>query len=530
MQFTRRNVVGLLGGASVTGLAGGLGSPFLNPAYAQNRKTLTIAVDNLKETLAPINGLSTATLRFFPNIYDRLIERDYASDKEGLNFVPGLATKWEQDGNIWRFQIREGVKFHDGTDLTAEDAAFSLGSQRLWGDKAYEPRGKTFTPNFVRVEATGKYTLEIETNSPDPNIPGKLTGYVGFIVPKKYYTEVGVDKYGQMPVGSGPYKVTQFRSGDSLIMEAFDEYWGGRPPAQKLVWKIVPEFAARMAGLVSGEFDFIVNVPSDQEQSIQSYPNVSLQRLTVSNYTLFAFNILPDPPDNPLVDVKLRYAMVQGVDMDLIVKTLWGDATFHPSIPFNFPEYGRYYDPSMKDPLPYDPERAKAWIKETSYRGQPLIWNVHKDFYPNYEIAAEIMIDQWREIGINVQANILDNVSVYRRPFNMLSMSNSSSFIPGDPYQPLWLDWSPRSTRATAPWKLWAPSPKFIELGEAFDKAVTFEDRKKLYLELSAEWQRLTPGMYMWKSINNFAHRKNLDWAPVGDGEMRMFGDFLKMA
>lgn len=529
-MFTRRNFVGLVGGAGAVGLAQGFGLPFSGRALAKGTETLTIAVDNLKETLAPINGLSTATLRFFPNMYDRLVERDYLSDPRGLSFVPGLATEWVQDGNIWRFKLREGVKFHDGSEFTAEDAAFSFGPERLWGEKAFEPRGKTFTPNFVRVEATGKHTFEIETQTPDPNVPGKLTGFVGFVVPKKYYLEVGVDKFGQAPIGTGPYKVSQFRSGDSLEMEAFDDYWGGKAAARKLVWKIVPEFAARMAGLVSGEFDFIVNIPSDQETTIEGYQNTKLLRLPVSNYTLVAFNILPDPPDNPLVDEKLRYAMIQGVDMDLIVKTLWGDASFHPSVPFNFPEYGDYYDPNMKDPMPYDPDRARAWIKETGYKGEPLIWNVHKDFYPNYEIASEIMIDQWREIGVNVQANVLDNVSVYRRPFNMLSMSNASSFIPGDPYQPLWLDWSPGSTRATAPWKVWKPSDKFVELGEAFEKTTSFEERKKAYLELSAEWQRLSPAMYMWKSINNFAYRSDLQWAPVGDAEMRMFGDFLKTA
>ncbi|KAB0266804.1 ABC transporter substrate-binding protein [Microvirga brassicacearum] len=530
-MLTRRGAMGLLGGAGAASIAGGLGVtlPTRSAHAAQNRPTLTIAVDNLKETLAPINGLSTATRRFFPNMFDRLIEQDYLSDENGLTFLPGLATKWEQNGKIWTFQIREGAKFHDGSDVTAEDAAFTLSAERLWGEKPYEPRGKTFTPNFVRVEAIGKYTFEIETDTPDANIPGKLTGFVGFVVPKKYYKEVGVDRFGQMPIGSGPYKVTQFRSGDVLQMEAFDDYWGGPPPAQKLIWKIIPEFAARMAGLVSGEFDFIVNIPTDQEKLIASYESVTLVRRPVGNYTLFAFNTLPNPADNPLVDPKLRYAMVQGVDMDLIVKTLWGDSTFHPSIPFNFPEYGKFYDPSRKDPLPYDPDRSRALIKETKYKGQPLTWNVHKDFYPNYEIAAEIMIDQWREVGINVQANIVDNVSVYRRPFHMLSMSNSSSFIPGDPYQPLWLDWSPQSTRATAPWKVWAPSERFIQLGEAFEKTTTFEDRKRAYLALSEEWQRLTPGMYMWKSVNNFAHRKKLGWVPAGEGEMRLFGDYLKL-
>jgi len=97
-----------------------------------------------------------------------------------------------------------------------------------------------------------------------------------------------------------------------MILDAFDDYWGGKPPAQRLVFKIVPEFAARLAGIVSGEFDFIVNIPTDQEKVIEGYSNLTVTRKQADNYPAFAFNVLPDPPDNPLVDPNLRYAIGTG--------------------------------------------------------------------------------------------------------------------------------------------------------------------------------------------------------------------------
>ncbi|TKT78353.1 ABC transporter substrate-binding protein [Aquamicrobium sp. LC103] len=525
-MFTRRDIGKLVIGAGAVSLA----TPF-KLASAQDRPTLTIAVDNLWQNMATINGISTTSRRIFPNFYDGLVDRDYINDENGLILAPKLATSWEQNGNVWSFELRQGVLFHDGTEMTAEDAAFTLSADRLWGPKPFEPRGKTFTDGFKRVEATGKYTFEIETERPDPYIPGKLTGYMGLVVPKKYYLEKGVDGFGQAPVGTGPYKVTTFRSGEVMVLDAFDDYWDGAPPAKQVIWKIVPEFSGRMAGLVSGEFDFIVNIPTDQEATLEGYDKVKLIRATASNYPAFAFNTRPDPEDNPLVDANLRYAMVQAIDMDTIVQALFGEATFHPAVPFNFPEYGRFYDPALKPLLPYDPVKAKELVQKSGYDGRPLRWHITRQFYPNYEAAAEIMIEQWREVGINVQAIVLDNFElVYRRPFHLMNMSMSTDFIPGDPYQPLWLDWGPTASRSTASWKTWDPTEKFIELGNIFERQTEFEARKKAYQDLSAEWQRVTPGYYMWKSVYNWAHRDDIEWKPRADGEMRMFGDYLKLS
>lgn len=495
------------------------------------RPTITVAVDNLWPTMAPVNGIANTSLRVFPNFYARVIERDYASDANGLKFKPMIATKWEQKGAVWHFDIRQGVKFHNGEELTAEDVAFTLSAERLWGDKPIEPRGKTFAAGFKRVQATGKYTLEIETERPDPNVPGKLTGYIGMVVPKKYYLEQGVDKFGQAPIGAGPYKVTTFRSSETLVLDAFDDYFDGRPPAQRVIFKIVPEFAARMAGLVSGEFDFICNIPTDQEKVLAGYKNVKVVLRTADNYPAVAFNTLPDPVDNPLVDANLRYAMTQAVNTDEITDALFGKATFHPAVPFNFTEYGRFYDANLKPKLPFNVAAAKALVKSTKYNGEKLIFHITRQFYPNFEAAAEVMVQQWKEnIGVNVEAQILDNFDlVYRRPFHMMNFANSTSFIPGDPMQPLWVDWTRSAPRAAAVWKTWEPSQAYDQIGKAFDEASTFEERKKQFDLLRGEWERITPAFYMWKSVFNWAHRAGIEWKPIAEAEMRMYGDYLKI-
>ncbi|SMY09447.1 ABC transporter substrate-binding protein [Flavimaricola marinus] len=523
-MVTRRDVHKMIIGAGTMSFAGiGAG------AQAQEIDTLRIAVDALWANMAPINGLSTSARRIYNNFYESFTEVDYIADPDGSVIVPKLATSYERNGKVWTFKMREGVMFHNGVEMTAEDAAFTLSAERYRNEDAFEPRGAIYSEGFVRVEAVDRYTLEIETASEDPYVPAKLSGSVGLIVPKDYYLEVGVDEFGLNPIGTGPYKVTTFRSSEILVMERFDDYWGEAAPVQTVEWRIVPEYAGRMAGVVSGEYDMMVGIPPDQIAQIASYDNVNVQNVAVSGYTAFGFNTRPDPEDNPLVDERLRYAMIQAVDMNAIVESLFGDLTFHPDVPFNFPEYGPYYDPNAVNPLPYDPEAARALVAQTDYDGQPLLWHITRGYYPNYELAAEIMVEMWREVGINVEMQVLDNFSlVYQRPYHLINFSNGSSFIPGDPYQPLWLDWNPGSTRASADWKVWDPTEEYIRLGEEFVNSVDFDERNEAYKALSAEWQRVTPGFYLWKLFATYATRADIEWT-AASAEMRLYAPYLKL-
>ena len=289
---------------------------------------------------------------------------------------------------------------------------------------------------------------------------------LGFVLPEHYYEEVGTDAFGQSPMGTGPYRLTSFDPSVSLTAEAYDDYWNGPVPAASLTFQIVPEFSTRFAGLVAGEFDVIVSIPADQVEQVRGTEGVEVMEKSIENYPMFAFNMLEteDLPDNPLTDANLRKAMVTAMDREGIVDALWGDATFVPA-PFNYPEYGDYYDPEWEAEYTYDPERARELLAQSDYDGEELTWHITRGFYPNYEVAAEFMVEQWRDVGIDVRIEVVDNFSLaYERPFHLLNMSMSSEFS-GDPYRPLWMDWGPESSRATAAHKTWAPTETFLELG-----------------------------------------------------------------
>lgn len=487
---------------------------FADGSLAQNRPSITFAVDNLWKTMDPVAGISTTGGRVHSNLFDTLARRNFHEDEFGRKLVPHLATGWERvSPMVWRIKIRQGVKFHDGHVMDAEDVAFSMSEKRIWGKKPEAPRGKRYGRGIVRVTAINNNTVEVETATPDPRFPNRLVTPLGFVIPKHHYEKVGADAFGQNPMGTGPYKLVSFDPSVGLVAEAFDDYWNGKPPASKVTWQIIPEYSTRFAGLASGKFDIIFGVPEDQEPVIKSTKGVRLLKQSIENYPMFAFNTLPTKllPDNPLQDANLRKAMVMAIDRDGITKALWNDATFTPA-PFNFPEYGDFYDPNRKARYSYDPAEAKAMLAKTTYKGQELNWHITRGFYPNYEAAAEVMVEQWRKIGINVKLQIVDNFGLaYKRPFHLLNMSMSSEFS-GDPYRPLWMDWGPVSSRCCAKHKTWKPTVNFLRIGEEFEKETDLGKRKKLYLELVAEWENITPGMYLWRNVLTYAIRNNIDW------------------
>ncbi|MEM8590456.1 MAG: ABC transporter substrate-binding protein [Pseudomonadota bacterium] len=494
-------------------------------ASAQDdRPTLRIAVDTLWPTLEPVLGFSSSLARFGLNIYDPIVLRDFRADPTGNTRVPYLIESAEQiSPTVWQLNVREGITFHNGEPMTADDIAFSLSAERLWGPDAIAPRGRSFMRGINRVEATGPMTVEIETDFPDPVLPNRFTFQIGYLVPDDF-AGMTPEEFGLAPVGTGPYRVTEFDSGERLVMEAYDDYWGGTPPLAAIEWIIVPEPSARLAGLVSGEFDIIVSIPSDQAPVFDNYDDISLYQVTIDNYPMFAFNTLitEENPDNPLVDANLRKAMVSSVDMDAIVSALWGDVTFHPA-PFNFQEYGVFYDPEGEAAYPYDPDRAQELLALTDYDGEELQWHITRGFYPNYEQAAEIMVEMWREAGINVRLDIVDNFRLaYERPFHLLNMSMTSEFS-GDPLRPLWIDWGPNSNRANAAHRTWVPTDRFIELGNAFQQEEDLDRRIELYHELLAEWEDITPGFYLWRNVISVAVRDGVNWAPFATNTM-MFG------
>lgn len=490
----------------------------VEPVAAQDRPDIVVAVPGIYRTMEPIAGNSTNASRIQSNIFDQIVTRNFAEDPEGAELRPALATEWEQvDDLTWRFTIREGVTFHNGDTMTAEDVAFSISAERVWGEDALVPIGKRYTESFASVEAIDATTVEVKTTINDPNLPFRFLTPLGFVVPKDHYLEVGPDAFGQNPIGTGPYKVTGYDAAGFIKLEAFDDYWGGTPPFASVEFRAVPEYSARIAGLVSGEFAMMADIPADEVETVQSYDGINYVARPIGNYVMVAYNTLqiPEFGDNPVADRNLRYAMTAAIDREALVKALWGDQTMAPA-PFNFPDFPDYYDPSIKPKIEYDPEAAKAYLEKADYNGEPIKINVVKGAYPNFDIAMEYVAEQWQAMGINAQLNIVDSWSLaLQHPFGLLNMSMTTSFD-GTPTRAIWGFWGPNSARATREKdRSWSPPEEYVTIGQKYLEATDTEEKRKLFRQMVDIWETEQPALMLWRSVANWANRDEIEWTPI---------------
>lgn len=490
---------------------------------ADERPDVVIAVNGINRTMEPIEGNSTNAARIMNNIFDQIVTRNFDADPEGGELRPAIATQWTQvDDLTWQFTIRDGVKFHNGDTLSAEDVAFSFSEQRVWGEEAMVPVGKRYTSSFAAVAALDDRTVQIKTDINDPNLPYRFITPLGYIVPKDYYLELGAEAFGQKPIGTGPYRVVDYDTTAYIKLEAFDDYWGGTPPLKSVEFRAVPEYSARLAGMVAGEFQMITGIPIDEIQTLDGYDDINFVSRPIGNYILLAYNTLdlPEFGDNPVKDRNLRYAMTAAIDRDALVEALWGDATFAPA-PFNFPDFPDYYDPAIKSKIGFDPKAAKNYLEASDYNGEEVLINVTRGAFANFDTAMEFLAEQWNAIGINAKLNVVDSWPLaLQHPYGLLNMSMTTPFD-GTPTRAIWGFWGPESARATRDKdKNWTPPAEFVALGEQYLAETDTAAKLVLFRQMVDIWETEQPALMLWRNVVNWAVTDKLDWTAVNSNWM----------
>lgn len=346
MLIQRRHALGLMGAA-----AGSLAMPRLGFSQTQ-RRSITVAVQKItnNNTLDVWNEQSNVGERvFFPNLWEGLINRDWMGNQGG---VPGLATEWKRlDDQTLELKLREGVIFHNGDEMTADDVVFSFSDERVFagtqpdgGETLYannfKPKtdkelpagvpgvGRRLWPALRGVEAIDKYTVRFYNASPDVTLEGRLIAFGSQIASRRSWDEAeSYAAWANAPVTTGAYKVQEYRPDVSLTLVAHDDYWGGRPPLEMIRFLEVPEVASRVNGLLSGEYDFACDLPPDQLDAVRNTAGLEVQGSTILNHRIQVF----DKVHPVLADPLIRRAMTHSVDRQLIVDALWDGQTVVPA-------------------------------------------------------------------------------------------------------------------------------------------------------------------------------------------------------
>jgi len=399
---------------------------------SDNRPSITIAVQKIvnSNTLDVLREQSNVGERvFFTSLWEPLIGKDWLGN---LMPRPGLATEWKRiDDQTVELKLRQGVKFHNGAEMTAEDVVFTFSRERMFGNseaknrstiKAFEnipaPRpGKELPPeipavarrawpDLLRVDAVDKYTVRFYNATPDVTLEGRLARYGSDIMSRKGWEDAAsyLD-WARKPITTGPYKVVEFRPDNSLTLEAHDEYWGGRPPIRRIRFVEVPEVPSRIAGLLSGQYQFACDIPPDQISDIEKNAAFEVQGGTILNHRLTVFDKNHSQLRNPLV----RRAMTHAIDRQAIVETLWAGRTKVPA-GLQWEYYGDMFHADWTVPE-FNPTLARDLLRQSGYKGDPIPYRLLNNYYTNQNATAQVITEMWRSVGLNVQINSVENWS-----------------------------------------------------------------------------------------------------------------------
>ncbi|WP_082621276.1 ABC transporter substrate-binding protein [Bordetella sp. N] len=363
-------------------------------------RTLTIAQGNDILSLDPANHGNNSTEASLVNIYEYLIDKDFSG--ESLVFKPRLAQSWSQDDPLtWTFRLRRDVTWHDGQPFTARDVQFTV--ERTQQNKKLINNAKFRT--IAKVEVVDDYTVRIHTDAPDPLLLHSFVGNGAGILPRHALTAAaGEEAFFRKPIGTGPYRYDQWIKADRLILQAYPKWWGGKPKWDTVVVRAIPETTTRVSEFITGGVDIAVNVPPEDIARIKANAgtrivafdiarNLALHVRTGEGYATH------DPRVREAIDLAIdRNALAKQVVEGYAVPT----RGFYPSrIPG--------YDPALSKDLRYDPERARALLREAGHTEPvPIKLSSPSGRYVKDREISEAVAGYLQDAGFQVKLEVLD--------------------------------------------------------------------------------------------------------------------------
>ncbi len=473
-------------------------------ATAQPTTTLTIAQPADATTMDPGRSTQVLTVNYFYNLYDTLTRWDSA-----LKLQPGLATAWKNvNETTWEFTLRPGVKFHDGSPLTAEDVKATLARNMIPGKTVVQSGFAT----IESVQIPNPATIRIVTKKPDPLMLVRMAQMGAQIYPARLATDEGVKELARKPVGSGAYRFVEWVKDDRLVMEANRAWWGwgGKAPAvDRVVWKPIPEDFARLSALQRGEVDVITNVPPDQMKIVRT--------LTVPATRTVTFWINGTQP--PTADKRVRQAMHYALDVDSIVKNLYAGQGKPFSGGLADTDFG--YNPALK-PYPHDPARAKRLLAEAGHAsGIDLALYAGSGTMVNDKQLLEAIADMWSQVGIRARVEMMEMAARQKMnnerttpPNGLLLINPQSTLLDAD--GSLWRLFHPNGFGGRF-WTGSQPGQRFHEIMEQARYSLDPRKRKELYAEATRIIHEEKPWLELFQEVVVYGVAKRVSFRPRAD-------------
>ncbi len=323
---------------------------------------------------------------------------------DDLEFEPALAESWtvSDDGRSYTFKLREDVVFHNGEPFNADAVVFSWEVQKL-PENAYF----NYYERAAEVNKIDEYTVELVAHEPNALFLG-LTGAIWFFVPPKYYSEVGLTGFGQEPIGTGPFMLTEWVRGDRIVLDRNPNYWRkGYPKLDRIIFRPITESSTRAAAIQTGEVDIVSRLSPDEAASLEGVDGVNVIEYPTNRVYYIAFNNLTSGVGQPTEDPTVRQALNHAVDVEGIIGALFNGNGVRATGLMTAADFG--YNDALAS-YSYDPDRARELLAEAGYpEGFDIGFACPSAAYTNFEQVCEAVAAQLGEVGVNASLDIMES-------------------------------------------------------------------------------------------------------------------------
>jgi peptide/nickel transport system substrate-binding protein len=470
---------------------------------AQAKDSLTIALPTDIATMDPLtdNALVSFPLRL--NVFNALTE----IGPDGA-LLPRLAVSWEgsPDARDWTFELRQGARFQNGEPVTADDVIFSY--QQIIDDKASPVRG--YLVNVAGIDRVSDHSVRFRLTDPYALWPRQAMTMA--IVPRDAYLKMGPKQFGLTPIGSGPYRVTEWLKDDHISLTAFDGYWGGAPKIKNVIFRPIPSEPSRASALLTGEVDIVPSLGAAAARGLTGKSGVSVRKAPGFKVVYLGFN----PAFPALNDVRMRQAIDMAIDRAALTgKLLRGSATPVGQIVSSL-AFG--YDPAMK-PTEYNPDGARELVRQAGYSGEPIPLQYNNDFIASGDDVAQAVAGYLKAVGINVATQALDYTS-FITLWSKRKMPGIHLFVWGGVL--LDADTQIMSNYATVGARGYLFDPRVDALAAEQRAEIDPVKRQALISELWHIADSYKPDAFLYNESQLYGVRTGVNWTPSPDGIVRL--------
>lgn len=468
---------------------------------ARDAGTLVVVQEAEPVGLDLMRSSIQTTMSVCYNLHDTLF-----TSEEDASVTPALAEKWEKvDDVTWKIFLRKGATFHNGEPVNAEAVKFSF--ERSMNPAIDCPHKGKLSP-FKELKVIDDYTFTISTA--EPYAPGLyILGYYLPIVPPGYVKQVGDAEYNIKPVGCGPYKLVKWVKGEEIVMEAYDKYYGAKPAYKKLIIKSIPEEAARVAALTTGEADVVGAIPMHQRKKVLESKKAYLTP-QMGSMIYLGLNTY----DGPFKDIRVRHAVNHALNRELINKALFGGEAIMCTGAISPRTFGA--DPNLK-PYAYDPEKAKKLLADAGYPQGFEARLSYGTYMAQIQEQAEAIAADLAKVGIKIKLEPLERAVMWEnykgKKFQMYLYFWDDAPEP-DRYVYSLLHSKSRD--------YYYKNPKVDELLDKGRSVLDREARAKVYAEVDRMLYEDAPWLYLYIIPEVFGVANNVDYQGRRDGFLNM--------